>query len=166
MSGIDYFSFEGDGATIGPHRPSLDDIGGDEKINDTAHPPGPEGPSAEEWNERARLIAAMAMICPTLAVTVDFASGAPFYAKFWCINSTVESTTVTLADNGVGDTSITYPASKLPASKLDPIVVMNENTAATSISAEFDEATRTIRVRTWDESSAAGVDTRFTMVFR
>ncbi len=157
---IDWFSFDGDGGSNGPRRPSLDDLGGDQKINKTATPPGVTGPSAEEWNERTRLVQAMAGICPVLAGTIDFVAGAPVWVKFWCINTTVAKEDVTLSDNGVGDTTITYPEGKLPVSMMDPFPVMNEDTAATTISAVLDEATRTIRVKTWDESAAAGVDTR------
>lgn len=162
MSAINYFSFKGDGAAIGPHRPSLDNLGGDRKLNDTAHPPDQDGPSAEEWNERTRLVHMMAGICPVIAVTIEFDAGTPYVTKFWAANDTLMAESLTLTDGGAGDTTIEWPAGTLPASALDPMLTINDADLDRG-KALLDEALRSVQVLTFD---AAGdpTDGRFTLM--
>ena len=163
MPAISYAPFDGDGVSVDPHRPSLDNLGGNGKVDDQAYPPSSEEPSADEWNRKAELLALLGGVMPVLKVTIGFAGGTPQVDHFWCANSSVSSGDLTLTDNAAGDTTIQWPASKLPPAAFDPDATMNENTNATTISAVLDEPTRTVRVRTIDESAAAGVDTRFTL---
>lgn len=163
MTAIDYPPFDGDGVAIYPHRPSLDNLGGNTKVDDQDYPPSSEEPSADEHNRFAECIA-LAMACiPTVMMTVTFSSGAPIYAKFWAANSNLTSADFPLTDNGAGDTTISWAANIIPPTRTDPMPGLNENSNATTISAVLDESLRTIRVRTLDESAGSGVDTRFTL---
>src|SRR5512145_585498 len=162
MSAIPYFSFRGDGVAIGPHRPSLSNLGGDKKLNDTAHPPDQDGPSAEEWNEKTRLVHMMAGICPVLAVTIDFDAGVPYVTKFWAANDTLMAESLTLVDGGIGNTTIEWPEGKLPASALDPMLTVNA-AALDRGKAILDEVARTVQVLTFD-ASGAPADGRFSLM--
>jgi hypothetical protein len=163
MVAIDYFSFEGneDGG-IAPHRPSVDDLGGESFENDTAYPPDDDAPCAEQQNEIDRVLAAVAGISPVLAFTLDFNSGDPYIARFYCANRTVSMSSLTLTDNGSGDTSVVYPEGKLPPAVLDPAAFNNAPTTVDSVGVTLNEATRTIRVVT--NGGGSGVDGRVTVL--
>jgi uncharacterized membrane protein len=160
---ITYFSFEGDAtAGISPHRPSLEDLGGDDFENAEGIEPT-DGPGANAWNEHQRLLVGVAGITPVLAFTLDFAAGAPYIARFWCINSTVEASDLALTDVGAGITEIVYPAGVLPAPVIDPAIFLNGPADAQCCGVTLVEATRTVTATTVTHAGVAA-DARCTVL--
>jgi hypothetical protein len=163
MTAIDYNPFDGDGVSINPHRPSLDQLGGNQKQGVDNYPASSDEPHQDEWNRFAELIQLASSIIPCLKLTIGFVGGVPQIDNFWCSNSSVVIGDIILTDNADGDTDIEWPANKLPTLQFDPDATLNEETNATTIMAILDEPNRTVRVYTPDESAGVGVDTRFTV---
>jgi hypothetical protein len=164
MPAIDYPPFDGDGVSIYPHRPSLDNLGGNTKADDQNYPPSSDEPSADEWNRFAELLALLGASMPTVMMTIDIVSGTPQIDKFWAANSALTTTDFPLVDNGTGDTTISWAANLLPPSKLDPELSLHYPAMTVDGSIVLDEGARTMRVRT--SYGGSPQDMRFTVVYR
>lgn len=160
MPAIDYPPFDGDGVSIDPHRPSLDNLGGNQKLDDQAYPPSSAEPSADEWNRFAELIALAGASMPVLMLTIDFAGGDPYIARFWAANSNLAVGDLTVTDLGPGTTTIEYPEGTLPPAVVDPTGTLNA-VLASNIVVLHDESTRTITIAT--STSAGSADCRCTI---
>jgi hypothetical protein len=113
---IDYYPY--DAATA--HRPSLEDLGGDAKINDATDPPDTADPQACEWNNFARLHAAFCRMMPTVSVTINFAAGAPFVETLVSMGTEIVAADLVITDNAAGDTTISWAAGVLPTMSREP----------------------------------------------
>lgn len=98
-----------------PHRPALDELGGGAKVNGRPAPDPVRMLTAEDCNQTARQLAALARVTPVAILQVEQSAGT--YSK---IASTAQPTgvttaTFTLTKNGTGDVSITWPAGTFPS---------------------------------------------------
>lgn len=163
MAAVEYDPYVGDGAGTPPHLPSVEDLGGDSKINDPSEPPDPETmPDARDANVVHRVASAHGRVTAAMALSVSFSGGTPSVYAVTFKNNTLDSGDLTVTDNGVGDTSIEWDADVFPVHGVRPYgLTLNEinaveRTAAVSI-------TNGVRVYTRD-GAGTGVDTAFTVM--
>lgn len=97
-----------------PRRPTLDDV--DPTIEDEAPFPHAGEPYANQLNQWARLCAAYGRVLPVAIIEVDFTGGGvPFIETLTsCSEVLTASDLPAPADNGTGDTTITWPADAFP----------------------------------------------------
>ena len=70
-----------------PRRPTIEDLGGVAKENDAKFPPNPvTQPTAEDWNEKTRMLAAAWRTVPVAVIPVTFVAGAPTIGDVQCGN--------------------------------------------------------------------------------
>jgi len=149
---VDYFTYDGDpGNGVDPHRPSIDDLGTDTLEDFPGEPVDPRyGVNSEAENQRNRVGAALAKTTAPLELSVRFSAGAPFIYKNVQLRTT--SATITVTDNGTGDTSLTWPANSFPAQILEPGGCINGDTVGMIA---IESITNGVRVRTLSSAGAA-----------
>lgn len=137
-SALDYYSYDGDSvAGITPHRPSLDQLGGDKWINDPKYPPDPETmPYAEAMIQNNQVVSGLCRINGVAKISVSFAAGTPSVAYFKAMGTLVAIANLTVTDNAAGDTSVTWPAGTFPVREMNPdSLTINEDVAITEMRA-------------------------------
>ena len=123
MSTPEHYVYDGDGGSVAPRRPSLDDVGGGAKANDAKYPPDPETmPTAEDENQAENLLVGLCEVAPTLSVHVTFSGGTPQLAAFAKMATNIVSGDITLTDDATGQTSITLASGKLPVTAMPPSI--------------------------------------------
>jgi hypothetical protein len=166
MAAVEYDPYLGDGASIAPHLPSTENLGGTAKENDPDEPPDPVTmPDAHDHNAMAWVMAALARVAPAIIVSVDFSSGAPFVYGLTSVNVDVDSGDLSLTDNGTGDTTVEYAADTFPiVTGVRPHgLTLNDSTAVERTSAV--PVSNGVRVRTLD-GAGSGVDCAFTVTIQ
>lgn len=159
-----FFVYNGDpGESILPRRPSVDDAGGQNKTDDTTSPPDVETmPTANGHNQGSQLLVAACKLIGTHGFSVEFPGGVPGLTKFVAMSDLLDSTDITVVDNGVGDTSFTWGADTFPPQQLrTPSVQINEDIAALAPCAI--QITNGIRITTRNAASAL-TDMAFTVI--
>ncbi len=156
---IEYFCFDGDPANnVAPHRPSLDDVGGDSIEDFPGQPTDPRyWVTDKDENQRNQLLHGMAKVTPATIISVRFSGGAPFIYKHSQVRTS--DATLTPADNGVGDTTITWAANSFPPELVEPRVSINGPTPGM---ASVELVANGVHVVTLDSSGAAA-DLPFTV---
>jgi len=139
-----------------PRRPGLDDVGGGQKVNDGGTPDPVRDPTAEDANQTALQLVALGKVMPVALLSVAN-SGAPALDRQSCAPTAPSLLTFTVTDNGVGDTSITWPAGTFPAPVAKPRAYV---TGATPALIAAEAITNGVRVRTRD-AAGAPVDVPF-----
>lgn len=163
----DYFVYDGDPLAVPtpvlPRRPSVDDAGGENKLDDARRPPDPQTmPTANGHNQDSRLHAAECKLIGTHGFSVEFPAGVPGLTKFVAMSPALDSSVVTVVDNGVGDTSFTWPANTFPPQALrTPSVQINEDVAALAPCAIA--IANGIRIKTRNDSAVL-TDMDFTVI--
>lgn len=152
-----------------PHRPGTSDLLNGTKTNKTASV-DPKNPAAEEFNQLAAQVVALAGMIPLLRISVSFSAGAPVIVGLKTVRTDIVAGTNVLTDvtiartpagGGAGDITISWPASKFPASETRPIVSLNGiNLTSRAPSAVL--VTNGVRVRT-TASDATITDMDFTV---
>jgi hypothetical protein len=156
MAAIDYLSWDGD-ATTDPHRPSTDDLGGDDKLDDAEYPPDPvEHPTAAGWNQIVKQVAALARGAEAAKIEVRFVAGVPAIARASGPSSAIIPALFTVIDNGVGDTTITWPANTFPTHQCSP-TGLTLLSSLLDLSGSVEEIVNGFRVRTRDAGAFADV---------
>jgi hypothetical protein len=161
MSAPTFNTWDGDGVSIVPRRPSTDDLGGDDLENDPEFQPVEgEMPTAQAWDQIVKQIAALARTAHSCGIEVKITAGDPAVTRAWAPRSSVVPATFSVVDNGPGDTSVTWPANTFPTSNGPPtgLTILSNSTATTSIRCHVEEITNGIRVRTSVNGSAADLD--------
>jgi len=103
-----------------PHRPSVDELGGDQKLDDEANPPGVYEPEGAAWNNMVRLHAAMARMLPSAIVSLAFPAGVPTVSALATMGRLVVAADFALTDVGNGVTRIEWSAGLLPDMEREP----------------------------------------------
>lgn len=156
MPAADYLTWDGDGGSNLPRRPSTEDLGGDDKVNDAEYPPDDvEHPTADGWNQKVKQIAALSKVAEACKIEVRYNAGAPFIARVTAPGTNIVTTTFTVTDMGVGDTKIEWPANTFPPHQLSPtgLTALSTGLAVGSV----EEITNGIRVRMFDLLGPADV---------
>ncbi len=160
MAAKTYRVYDGDVANgIVPARPSVDDMGGDELLDDQEYPPDPETqPTAAAWNQKVATLAAHAKVTPTLLVSVRFVAGVPSVEDFSSVSSTLAPADIQFTDHANGDTTVAWPADKLPVPSAKPMLTIWEDVEIDRQRAIPVTAT-SVRVKT--KLGAVGTDAGF-----
>lgn len=112
-----------------PLRPTVDTIRYALKVNDTKAGPLPtDGPSAEEWNQMAALIAAYGSMIPCVRFTVK-GGASPYIDTLMCIRDDMAIEDFTITHVGTGIVTIEWPEGTFPAGGCEPKVGMNSSTS-------------------------------------
>jgi hypothetical protein len=116
----------------GARRPSLNDVGGCELVEDAIMVPPTNGTQLyklmlEQWQ---RQLYAVAKTIPSATITLDFSAGTPFIDKLMApgtlhVPSGVGATFL-LTDNANGDTTITWASWRLPPFEAAPTGTVND----------------------------------------
>lgn len=119
---VSYDPWHGDpGSGVAPHRPSLAQLGGGAYEDDQSDPPDLDTmPSAAMENVNQKVLAGIARTADVAAFSVKFNAGAPYIDKAAFADETLVIGDFTVTDNGLGDTSITWPADTFPVAAVDP----------------------------------------------
>lgn len=111
----DYFTYDGNGGSVTPHRPGVDHLGGASLEDDDVHPPDPETmPHADAWNQMVNLLVGLTKVTGAFVLSIRFSGGDPVVEAFSAVGTSVTSGDLTITDNGDGDTSIEWPAETFP----------------------------------------------------
>lgn len=162
MSAPEFLVFDGgtgDEGTELPRRPSTEDLGGDDKLDDAEFPPDPvEHPTAAGHNQMVKVLAALAKTAAACKLEVDFSAGVPFVAAASALGSSVAlSTFGTPTDNGNGDTTVSWPANTFPPFTISPNGLTLYSSSTQVVAGHVEKLTNGIRVRTFVNGAAANV---------
>lgn len=147
-----FLTWDGDPANaIVPRRPSVEDAGGDQKLDAiNVLPPDPiEHATAAQWNQQSKQIAALARVAESCKLEIRFSSGAPFVQNAPSPGTLIALSTFTVVDNGTGDTSITWPAETFPPHACSPTGLTMISSSTSVVAGHLQEITNGIRVRTF-----------------
>lgn len=154
----DYFTLQGDGASINPHIASRADMGGSDKENDAEAIPDPNDPDAREWNQMVDQIAHQALVGPVARIYVKFSGGTPSVFAIYSGNPDLDISDITITDSGTGVTLLAIPATLIPDVRWgDCSIQQTGNNRGTA----FRSASQTLRVETYDADSGAAADVDF-----
>lgn len=141
-----------------PRRPSLEDMGGADKLDNDDAPPNPrEHFTARDWNQKAQQHVALARVAASCKIEVRYNSGAPYVSRCPAAGSNVSPATFTVVDNGSGDTTITWPANTFPTAECSPTGLTPLSSSAQPCTGQVQEISNGIRVRMFQNGSAADV---------
>ena len=140
----------GDAGLELPRRPSIDDVGGDQKLDNDENPPDDvEHFTAGGWNQKAKQIAALARTAASCKLEVRFdGGGAPYVARATSPNSKITPATFSKVDNGNGDTTITWPADTFPPFACSPTGFTLLSSSTSVVTGQVEEIANGVRVRT------------------
>lgn len=129
MTAPDYPVFDGDGVSVPPRRPSLDDLGGATLIDSSDYPPDTETmPYAGELNQWQHVQAGLARVAPAALVEIRFSGGTPSVFRVLALGSEVGTGDFALTDNGNGDTTVTVASGLLPTLALRGSAAQTDDT--------------------------------------
>jgi len=149
-------------ALVPPRRPTEDDFGGAAKENDAQFPPNAlTMPTAEEWNEKVRMLAAAWRVTPVAVVPVTFIAGAPTVGTPQCGNPALTSATFTPTDVGPGETTIAWPAGTFPSATVPPKAFIDA-VAGIWFAPIVVPGVDSVTIKTYDSTSTPG-DADFTL---
>ncbi len=160
----DFLVFDGglndEGVAELPRRPSVDDLGGDEKQDDDEFPPDPvEHPTAAGHNQQVQVVAALSRVAAACKIEIRFNAGVPYMARVTALGTAVAIATFTVADNGTGITTVTWPANTFPPHAVSPsgLTFLVDADTADVISGHVFEVTNGVKIRTKQAGSAANI---------
>jgi hypothetical protein len=143
-----------------PTRPSVEDLGGDDKLDDVGAPPGAGEPEAGAWNNLIRLAAGFARVSPTARISIGFTAGAPHIASLTAMRTNIAAADITVTDNAQGDTTLSWAATVLPPQTQQPNAT--PNSAAANLITAYVATALSVRVVTKAHDNSA-VDAEFTV---
>jgi hypothetical protein len=161
MPAPSFLTFEGgtgpDGTEL-PRRPSTDDLGGDAKQDNNDYPPDDvEHFTAAGWNQLVKVAQALSKTAAACKLEVRFTGSTPYIARAPALSANVTIATFTVLDNGIGDTTITWPANTFPSSACSPTGLTLLVTTSADRAADVEEVANGIRVRTKAGGAAADI---------
>jgi hypothetical protein len=165
MAAPSFLTFDGGTGDAGPElprRPSTDDLGGDDKQDNNENPPDDvEHFTAGGWNQIVKVLSALARTAAACKIEVRFSGGAPVIQRVSALGSAITTATFTPTDNGMGDTTITWPADTFPPHVCSPTGLTLFSSSTNVVDGHVEEVTNGIRVRT--KSGGAAADIPFTI---
>ncbi len=145
----------------GPRRPSLEDMGGATLEDDSYRPPERRRmPYAAQLNQLQKQASAQGNVVESLVLSVEIAGSAPAVVAFTCPRTGVDLDDFDVDDNGVGDTTITWPADMFPPELTRAELSINQDVGQ-MVGGSVVSVTNGVRVRTYDASGAR--DLHFTV---
>lgn len=149
MAASETFTWEIAVADGGARRPSIEDLGGVDLIDDPSYPPPRDGTHlySDMVIQLIKQVHALAKMVPLAKLTIGFASGDPYIITLDTPNDNLMASDFTLTDNGTGDVTIEWDEGLLPPVSTAPLTsVTTSTTNDVSISAYPPTAT-SVRVR-------------------
>lgn len=149
-------------ALVPPRRPTNEDFGGTGKLNDAKYPPNPvTQPTAEDWNEFVRMIAAAWRVNPIALIPVTFSGGTPTIGTPSCGNPDLVAGSFSKTDHGPGDTTISWAANTFPSSIVPPMAFITSS--GIWFQPDPQPVSNGVRVKTYDSTSTL-TDANFVLV--
>ncbi len=145
----------------GPRRGSLQDFGGASIENEDPLPDEATMPCADMLNGLQRAVAAHEKAVFTLGITVTFSGSDPVVSQVTGGPEAAIISNISVTDNGLGDTTLEWPAGTFAASILGPMPALNDGTVGGGITAAL--VANGVRVKTWTGASTAA-DRPFTVI--
>jgi hypothetical protein len=146
-------------------RPSMEDLGGGVLRDDSSNPPSKDGsmPYADQLNQWAKQLFGLGKMEPSARMSVAFLAGDPFIAKLTTPSGILTADDFTVTDNGVGLTTISWAAGKLPPVECDPGYWLRDDSVVSAVlSANLRVISATsVQMRTY--SGGVLADVRFTL---
>lgn len=135
-----------------PRRPSVDDLGGDQKQDNAEYPPNEvEHYTAAGWNQLVDQVAALAKVAASCKLEVRFSGGTPSVVRVSCPGTNITTATFTVTDNGTGDTTVEWPANTFPPHACSPTgLTLISSAIGDAFSGHVSEVTNGIRVQTFE----------------
>lgn len=160
MAAPTYLTWDGGDGSL-PRRPSADDLGGDEKLDNDEKPPDDgEHFTAGGWNQKVKQLKALARVASPAKIEVRFdGGGAPFVNGFTAAGTLITGATFAPTDNGNGDTTIAWPANTFPVADVPPNALTLYSAGTSPITGHVEVLTNGIRVRTFLWNGSAWVAT-------
>lgn len=147
MTSPNFNTYDADPANgINPYRPSLNDVGGGQKQDDSQYLPDPVTMfTAADFNEIGQLCVAFGKVTPGALLFVVNA-GTPAITGLRAAGSLIVAGDFTVIDHGAGDTEITCPATKI----MQPFAALGFSQAAGDfrVSARVNGTNDGIRIET------------------
>lgn len=160
------YTFDRLDADGGAMRPSLENIGGADLVDDETFGAitrdGSE-PYSDQLNQRARQIVGCAKMIASVSMTIDWVVGVPTIVALKAPGTAivVGDFAVAVAGGGTGDFTITWTTTKLPPVSIDPTVTPNALSNTTAVATQTvgsPSATQTrLRVQTYTGGALANV---------
>lgn len=151
-----------------PHRAAVSELGGGAKENSVQFPPDPvKHPTAEDFNQFTKQIAAFNRMTPLARLFVRITAGVPSVFAVQAAGSGIVVGDFTVVDNGAGDTTLwwtTGTGGKLPAAVGVGGLCITEDVAITEARALLTSVggNPAVRVKTFITGSVA-TDAHFTV---
>ncbi len=154
-----YLTWDGDPANdVLPRRPSTDDLGGDEKVDDLEYPPDDkEHPTAAGWNQQVRQVAALARGVASLKFEVTYDGPAPAIARVTGPRSALAAGQLAIAEVSEGVIEVTWPANFFPPHQCAPTGLTILSDSSSLRSGQAFEIPNGVRVRTFESGSPGRV---------
>jgi len=137
-------------------RPSLEDIGGAATLDDASKPPPKDGTHlyADLVNQLQRQVQALAKMIPSARIYCSN-SGTPALVLLETASTTLVGGDFTITDSGVGITTISWTAGKLPALGTQPTASPAFQSSSALSAAAFQMSATSIEVRTYSAGALA-----------
>jgi hypothetical protein len=154
MTSPSYCTLDGDGASVAPYRPDVDDVGGGAFVDSAAAPPIPdEMPMAADFNQISKLTPRAIRQCSALEFTIHFYSaGTPTIDQVICLTDGFGVSDLTIDYPGTGHTTISWDAGSIPTGRRFPKATAN--TAAGHVASVVQTGTQ-VDVYTFLSGSAS-----------
>jgi hypothetical protein len=157
-----YLTWDGDpGNFVPPRRPSTDDLGGSEKLDDQDFPPDDEtDPTADGWNQSVEQIAALSKVAASCKLRVHFTAGTPAVTMASGPGSAIAPGVFTVTDMGAGKTKLEWSATRFPTAQCSPtgLTLFGTGAPTTAWNGVVEEITNGIIVHTFDGNTPTDVD--------
>lgn len=154
-----HLTWDGDPANdVLPRRPSTDDLGGDEKVDDIDFPPDDtEHPTAAGWNQLVRQVAALARGVASLKFEVQYEGNTPFLARLSGPRSALAAEQFSIIEVSPGVVDVNWPANFFPPHQCAPTGLTLLSDSSSLRSGQVFEIPNGVRVRTFQSGSPGRV---------
>jgi hypothetical protein len=146
-----------------PRRPSLDDVGGGQKVNATTPPDPVAQATAEDFNQISKQVVAHGALVPLARLFVTFSAGVPSITGMQSPSADLVVGDFTVTDNATGDTTISWIESSLPQRAAGPIVSQIDDVDIDKMRAFNTTASGNPAVRVKSFLGGAGTDANFVL---
>lgn len=104
---------------VAPTRPDVDDLGGNQHVDDDTNP-DPTEPNAAAHNEQTNTLAGLVRVGPLATLWVEWNGSAYNIIKVTAMGTTVNAATFTVDRASAGNVTISWGANKLPPLEAPP----------------------------------------------
>ena len=146
-----------------PRRPTIDDVGGGMKENETPLPDPITMPTAEDENQQEKLLVAAHRLLPLAIIQVTITAGVPAVTSAVGLGTGVDVTDFTATDNAPGDTTISWPSTLMPSVGVSPRAWQTDDIEIDRVRALATSFSGNPAVRVKTKLAAVGTDCNFAL---